>query len=86
MKKKKTKEITIHEVAIALCERRNVWFNNHTVRLVHIEYCDNPCQICEMDSICDMDMVDLCGECSAIIKKPCFLKLVTNDAHKSMKG
>lgn len=78
MTKKKSKKSTLHETAISLCEKRNVWFNHHTVRLVIVEYCDNPCNICEMDSICDNEMIDLCEECQAIIKKPCFLRLVIN--------
>lgn len=77
MKKKKSELNSIHELAIALCERRNVWFKNHTIRLVIVEHASNTCEICEMDCLCDMSMTDLCSECFALLKKPCLLKLVT---------
>ena len=76
MPKNKSKATSIHELAVALCEKRNVWFKNHTIRLVTVEACDNPCYLCEMDCICDIDMIDLCAECYAMLKKQCILKLV----------
>lgn len=75
MNKKKT-EKTMHDLALALCEGRNVWFNNHSIRFVTIEGEDNACLLCEMDSICNMEMVDLCGECESIKRKKGLLKLV----------
>lgn len=71
------KAISIHKLAIALCEKRNVWFHCHTIRLVEVVGDKNPCNLCDMDSICDMEMVDLCSECYALLKRPCLLKLVT---------
>lgn len=71
------KAISIHKLAIALCEKRNVWFHGHTIRLVEVVGDKCPCDLCDMDSICDMEMVDLCGECYAVLKRPCLLKLVT---------
>lgn len=71
------KAISIHELAIALCEKRNVWFHNHTIRLVEVIGDSNPCELCDMDCLCDMEMVDLCGACYALLKRPCLLKLVT---------
>lgn len=68
---------SIHELAIALCEKRNVWFHAHTIRLVELFGGDDPCFFCEMDSICDMEMVELCDECNSLLKRPCLLKLVT---------
>lgn len=76
MKKKKSKAASIHELAIALCEKRNVWFQNHTIRLVKAEFCDNPCNLCDMDCLCDPDMQYLCSECAFLLKKHCILKLV----------
>lgn len=77
MKKKQSKAVSIHDLAIALCERRNVWFHCHTIRLVKVVGNGNPCELCDMDCLCDMEMVDLCGECQTILRKPCLLKLVT---------
>lgn len=72
----KTKAVSIHNLAIALCEKRNIWFHDHTIRLVEVEGEGNPCDLCDMDSICDMEMCDLCGECYALLRKHCILKLV----------
>lgn len=76
-KKTSKKAISIHELAIALCEKRNVWFHNHTIRLVELFAGDDPCFFCDMDCLCDMEMVELCGECYSILRRPCLLKLVT---------
>lgn len=76
MKKTKSKAISLHDLAIALCEKRNVWFHCHTIRLVEVVGDGNPCDLCDMDCLCDMEMVDLCSECYAILRKPCILKLV----------
>ena len=73
------REKTLHQLAIALCEGRNVWFENHTIRLVPTEDDVTPCEVCEMDCLCDMDMVDLCGECTILRRKDGFLQLVTQD-------
>ena len=77
MKKTNSKTNSIHELAIALCEKRNVWFHGHTIRLVELIGDGNPCELCDMDCLCDMEMVDLCGACDALLKRPCLLKLVT---------
>lgn len=68
---------SIHELAIALCEKRNVWFHCHTIRLVEVVGDTCPCDLCDMDSICDEEMVELCGECYSVLRRPCLLKLVT---------
>lgn len=78
MGRKKSKEVSIHELAVVLCENRNVWFHNHTVRLRIVGADDEPCYLCAMDSICDMSMVGLCSECSLLVRKPCLLELVVN--------
>lgn len=77
MKRKKTNTHSIHDLAIALCEKRNVWYHSHTVRLVEVEDGTDSCNLCDMDSICDDAMVYLCAACNALLKRPCILKLVT---------
>ena len=71
------KAISIHKLAIALCEKRYVWFHGHTIRLVEVIGDKCPCELCEMDCICDGEMVELCGECYSVLRRPCLLKLVT---------
>ena len=72
----KLKANSIHELAVALCEKRNVWFHCHTIRLVEFESDSNPCDYCTMDCLCDMEMKKLCIECSSLLRKQCMLKLV----------
>lgn len=79
MKQTKSKANSIHELAIALCEKRNVWFHGHTIRLVEVVGNGNPCELCEMDCLCDMEMTDLCGTCYALLRRECLLQLVTQE-------
>lgn len=71
------KAVSIHDLAIALCEKRNVWFHNHTIRLVEVVGDSSPCELCDMDCLCDMEMLELCDQCSTLLRKQCLLKLVT---------
>lgn len=83
MRKKSNKAISIHELAIALCEKRNVWFHNHTIRLVEVVGVSCSCELCEMDSICDEETVELCHECNALLNGSCILKLVTSNTTRT---
>lgn len=83
MRKKSNKAIRIHELAIALCEKRNVWFHSHPIRLVEVVGDSRPCYLCEMDSICDEEMVELCHECNVLLKRTCILKLVTRNTTRT---
>lgn len=77
VKRKRSETPSIHDKAIALCEKRNVWFNGHTIRLVEAVKDDISCRYCEMDSLCDSEMEFLCCECEVLLRKPCILKLVS---------
>lgn len=59
----------IHEKAIRLCEGGAVEINGLWVRTRVVEDDINPCEICEMDCLCRMEMTDLCGECEAYDRK-----------------
>lgn len=80
-KNSKTKKMadSIYETAVALCEKRNVWFQNHTLKIAFSGDDENPCEVCEMDCLCRHDMLDLCAECERIIHRKVYLKLVTQD-------
>lgn len=70
MKKKRySNEKALHEMAVRLCEGGTVWYNGHFLKAKRIDTDDNPCYLCEMDSACDMNMTDLCGECEAYSRR-----------------
>lgn len=66
MVKKKQNEMSVHDKAIRLLKGGIVSCSGHSVRAINVIFTDNPCMLCEMDSACNMDMVDLCAECDGI--------------------
>lgn len=73
---KKKKEVSLHALAVRLCEGGVVWFQSHQIRAIECFYDDNPCTVCTMDSECRMSMTDLCAECESITGKRYCLKIV----------
>lgn len=65
----------LHKLAVQLCEGGLVWFEGHQIGTRTVHELFNPCQECEMDSICDMKMIDLCAECESYDKKKHYLYL-----------
>lgn len=78
VKKKRSNELSLHDLVIALCEKRNVYFHGHTLRLVELIGNGDSCELCDMDCLCDKEMVELCCACETLIKEPCCLKLVNS--------
>lgn len=76
MGKKCQKGMSVHEKALRLIEGGIVDCNGLSVRAIKIPYDDNPCMVCEMDSICNEVMINLCGECDDITHTKHYLKLV----------
>lgn len=77
MKKEKvdTLGMTLHEKAVRLCEGGVVFhcgyfFQAHTAPDEEV-----PCDVCELDSICRLEIVDLCGECEAYDGKRHYLTI-----------
>ena len=73
----KKKNLCILEKATKLIEGGVVEINGHYVRAVEVENYI-PCNDCIMDSVCNIDMCDLCGECEAISNKMYILQLTIN--------
>ena len=69
----KNSEQTLHEKAIRLIEGGVVEISGHFVRAIRV-YCEEGCHLCEMDSACDSDMIDLCSECEMITNKRYILR------------
>lgn len=69
--------MTVHEKAIRLVEGGIVEIDGNWFRLLKFPdgYNDETCMECELDSICRMKHVDVCGECEAISRRKCCLQL-----------
>lgn len=72
-------QIELYKKAIRLCEGGIVECNLHCVRLKVAPENSEGCEVCEMDSICRMEMADLCSCAESILRKACYLELVAND-------
>lgn len=72
--------MTIHDKAIRLLEGGIVEIDSDWFRLITLpdDFDGNPCMECDLDSICRMEHVDICGECEMISHKRNILQL----AHK----
>lgn len=77
MGKKSQIGMSVHEKALRLIEGGVVPCNGLAVRAIDFPFDDNACMTCEMDSACNMDMVDLCAECDTITHTKHYLKLVS---------
>jgi hypothetical protein len=64
----------LHDKAIGLIEGGVVEIDGHFVKASKVEGVNNPCEVCNMDSACRMNMVDLCAECETISRKRYLLK------------
>ena len=70
----KSMGISLHELAVRLCEGDQVCFLGHYIRAFRVAEWGNPCDVCEMDSICCNEMRDLCAECDRYDGKKHYLK------------
>lgn len=69
--------MSVHDKAIRLLEGGIVEIEGDWFKLMRFpDYYDgNPCMECNLDSICRMEHTDICGECEAISKRRCCLRL-----------
>lgn len=50
--------------AVTLCEGGAVWVSGLMVKARRVDDCDEfACQLCEMDSACDIELCELCAKC-----------------------
>lgn len=68
---------SIHDKAIRLIEGGHVEQNGLWVRAIEVPIGFDTCQECDMDSLCDASMSNLCVECESITNKYYLLKLVS---------
>lgn len=76
-KTKKTKTPTLHDLAVRLCEGGQVEVQGLVIRAIDVVDGFNPCYWCEMDSLCNVTIADLCFECDVYHNHSHLLKLVT---------
>lgn len=76
MEIKKQKVMSVHEKALRLIEGGIVACNDLPVRAVDVTGNDISCHYCEMDSVCNMEMTELCARCDMITHTMHYLKLV----------
>lgn len=72
---KKMKPDPLYEKAVRLAEGGIVEIAGHFVRAEKVLGGDNPCYLCNMDSICNMEMTDLCAELDGYTRSPHILRL-----------
>lgn len=80
---KKKKEMSLHDKAVRLCEGGTVECMGHYVKAKAIDTNDLPCIDCEMDSICQDEMCDLCAECGGLMDKEYMLILACEQPNKN---
>lgn len=70
----------IHDKAIRLVEGGIVEIDGHCFSMVRNPDIIDPCNVCELDSICHKGntICDVCMECEIIIRERCFLVLIEN--------
>lgn len=65
---------TLHAKAVRLAEGGIVEIDGHFVRAIDVVGDVNPCELCEMDSVCRMEMTNLCAEVDGYTRSPHILK------------
>lgn len=63
MKKKTTKQMSFHEMAVRLCEGGEVFFEGYWLKAIVVPEDINPCDLCRMDCVCQMELITICAEC-----------------------
>ena len=71
---KSMKHDPLYEKAVRLAEGGIVEIAGHFVRAVNVPGDENPCELCEMDSVCHMEMTDLCAELDGYTRSKNLLK------------
>lgn len=77
----KRKEMTIHDKAVRLCEGGAVWCMGHYVKAQVFQMDYLPCIDCNMMSICQDELWDLCVECDNLTNENHMLVLVCDQPY-----
>lgn len=63
---KKTKKMSLHDLAVRLCEGGVIDYGGYALKAEDVGHEENPCYLCSMDCVCNMAMADLCAECDGV--------------------
>lgn len=63
MAKKRTKRMSLHDMAVRLCEGGVVEFNSLFLKAITVPDEVNACDACRMDCLCHDAMINLCSAC-----------------------
>ena len=74
----KKKVLSLHDMAIRLCEGGVVEFGGIYIRAEEYHENNLQCYDCKMDCICSSDMKDLCAECD-FLTNSCYLLKLANE-------
>lgn len=69
-------KISLHEKAVRLSEGGFAKIDGLVIKAVEVTTDDVPCNICDMDCLCRMEMCDLCAEVESYSHKRYRLQLV----------
>ncbi len=70
--------------AVTLCEGGAVWVSGLMVRAKQVPEEETACQLCEMDSACDIEICDLCAECDGYDHHKHILYLYNQETMKDL--
>lgn len=63
MAKKRTKRMSLHDMAVRLCEGGVVEYNSLFLKATTVPDEEIACDVCRMDCLCHGNMIDLCSAC-----------------------
>lgn len=66
MAKKTTKQMSLHDMAVRLCEGGIVECSGQFLKAKDVVSEDHLCFMCPMDSACTQEICDLCFECDEL--------------------
>ena len=63
MARKTKKQMSLHDMAVRLCEGSVVEFNSLFLKATTVPYEVNACDACRMDCLCHDAIINLCSAC-----------------------
>ena len=79
MAKKTTKRMTLHDMAVRLCEGGEVFFQGYGLKAMVVPHEVNACDVCHMDCICHDAMINLCSACDDYDRRKHLLYLANEE-------
>ena len=71
--------MTLHDMAVRLAEGGIVDFGGFALKAKEVGREVNPCILCSMDSVCTIDLVDLCAEVDGYTRSSHIIMFANNE-------